>query len=136
MNEIIVAFFLLFGVAFILLASIGLLRFPDIYMRISAVTKSATMGIASMLFAVMFHFWQLEISARILATIVFLFSTSPIASQMIGRAAYFIGVSMWIKSKTDEMSGQYNMKTHSLDSFDKEKLPFKNDDEDEDKNKK
>jgi multicomponent Na+:H+ antiporter subunit G len=124
MTDYIIMFMLIIGTAFIVLATVGLIRFPDIYMRISAITKSSTLGVSGILVAVILHFWQLDITGRTLATILFLFSTAPIASQMIARASYFIGVSMWIKSKTDEMREKYNMDTHELKGYKKGQLPF------------
>lgn len=131
--DILIVFFLVLGTAFIILATIGLIRFPDIYMRISAITKSTTIGVAGILIAVALYFWQLDVTGRIVATIIFLFSTAPIASQMIARASYFIGLSMWIKSKTDQMSEKYNMDTHELKGIDPKDLPYKKDEDQETK---
>jgi multicomponent Na+:H+ antiporter subunit G len=38
---------------------------------------------------------------------------------MIGRAAYFVGVPLWPGTITDELKGQYDMRTHALRSSDR-----------------
>jgi multicomponent Na+:H+ antiporter subunit G len=35
---------------------------------------------------------------------------------MIGRAAYFVGVPLWEETIVDELQGQYDRQTHTLQS--------------------
>ncbi len=42
--EIIISFFLIFGAFFMLVGSIGMIRLPDLFMRLHAPTKSSTLG--------------------------------------------------------------------------------------------
>ena len=67
---------------------------PDVYTRAHAASKSATLGVLSILLGVFFHFWLNEgISVfNSLLAIVFLFITSPIGGHLMGRAAYLSGV--------------------------------------------
>ncbi len=43
--EIIISFFLIFGAFFMLVGSIGMVRLPDLFMRLHAPTKSSTLGL-------------------------------------------------------------------------------------------
>jgi multicomponent Na+:H+ antiporter subunit G len=54
--------------------------------------------------------------------------TAPVGAHMIGRASYFTGVKMWDKSKIDELEGQYDPKTHKLNS-EEQKLAKNNEDD-------
>jgi multicomponent Na+:H+ antiporter subunit G len=73
---------------------IGILRLPDVYTRAHAASKSATLGVLSILLGVFFHFWLKEghFSISLLLGILFLFITSPIGGHLMGRAAYMSGV--------------------------------------------
>ena len=42
--EIIISFFLIFGAFFMLVGSIGMIRLPDLFMRLHAPTKSSKIG--------------------------------------------------------------------------------------------
>lgn len=116
MNEILSALVLLSGAIFTLLAAVGILRMPDIYMRMSAVTKASAMGVGSMLLAAAIYFSDLGIASRALATLLFLLLTAPIAAHRIGRAAYFVGVPLWDKTLCDELKGRYDERSHILSS--------------------
>lgn len=114
MREIVCALLLLSGAAFMLLSAVGILRMPDLYMRMSAATKASTLGAAAMMLAAAVYFGESGITARAVATIIFLLLTAPIAAHMIGRAAYFTGVPLWEKTKFDELAGRYDAETHEL----------------------
>jgi multicomponent Na+:H+ antiporter subunit G len=116
MNELLIIFLTSLGTLFVLLAGVGLVRMPDLYLRISVTTKAATLGIGLILMAVALYFRELAISSRVLAIILFLLLTAPVAAHLIGRASYFIGVPLWKKSVMDELRGQYGHRDHSLAS--------------------
>jgi multicomponent Na+:H+ antiporter subunit G len=93
------------GGLFFALAGLGILRMPDLYTRISATTKAATLGSAFLLLGVGVRFMQLDILVRALAIIVFLALTSPVSAHVIGRVAYHTGVALWEHSHVDEYGG-------------------------------
>lgn len=86
MKELIVAIFVFFGSFFTFIACLGLLRFKDIFMRLHASSNSLVFGISTIMFGVMIHFWDLEISIKSLFIIVFLLLTSPLTAHMISKA--------------------------------------------------
>lgn len=120
MTEIIVVILSSLGTLFILLAAIGIVKMPDLYLRISVTTKAATLGIGLILLAAGIFFSDISILARVIAIIVFMLLTAPVGAHMIGRASYFIGVKMWHKSTIDELEGQYEQKSHKLKSGEEE----------------
>ena len=116
MKEIISLVFIVLGSFFILVSAIGLLRMPDLYMRMSATTKAATLGVGFVVLGTAIQYWEVGIFSRAIIIISFLLITAPVAAHMIGRAAYFDGVSLWENTKIDELKGKYDEKTHNLDS--------------------
>ncbi|SIS88247.1 monovalent cation/H(+) antiporter subunit G [Belliella pelovolcani] len=118
MTEIIVIILSSLGALFILLAAVGIVKMPDLYLRISVTTKAATLGIGLILLGAGIYFSDTAILARVIAIIVFMLLTAPVGAHMIGRASYFTGVKMWKNSKIDELEGKYDTKSHKLKSED------------------
>jgi multicomponent Na+:H+ antiporter subunit G len=114
MNDIIIMIIVSLGTLFILLAAIGLVRMPDLYLRMSVTTKAATLGVGLILIGLALYYMETSITTRVIAIIVFLLLTAPISAHVIGRASYFVGVPLWKKTKIDELEGMYNTKTHDL----------------------
>lgn len=113
-REVITYTLLLTGSAFVLLAAIGILRLPDILMRMHSTSKAATLGAALMLAAVAVHFGEVGVTTRVIAAIIFLFITAPVGAHMLARATYFLGVPLWDKMVLDELKGNYDEETHRL----------------------
>ncbi len=107
MQEMICSILMVIGALFMCIAGIGVLRMPDLFMRISAATKASTLGVGFLLAAVAVKFPVVEIVSRTVAIVVFLLLTAPIAAHMIGRAAYVIGIPLWRNSVADELCGHY-----------------------------
>mgnify|MGYP005837117439 CR=1 FL=1 len=107
MTEAITSLLLLAGGGFMLLAAIGVWRMPDLYMRMGTSTKATTLGLACILTAVAVYSAEASIVARALATIVFVFLTTPVAAHVLGRAAYKVGVPLWEATIIDELRGAY-----------------------------
>jgi len=103
-NDLVVAALLATGAAWMLIASIGILRMPDVYMRMQASTKASSLAAGLMLGAVALHFGQAGVTARALAAIGFLYLTVPVAAHLIARAAYHAGVPLWEGTHVDELA--------------------------------
>ena len=115
MNQTLSAALMIVGATFMLLAAVGIVRMPDLFTRMQTTTKAATLGIGCMLASSAVYFGKLEITARALAVIVFVFLTAPVAAHMIARAAYFIGVPLWKGTIRDDLQGHYDLRTHVLE---------------------
>lgn len=101
---------MLIGSLFILIAAIGILRMPDLLMRMHAATKAGTLGTGLILIGVIFHFQYWNVTIEALLTILFIYITAPIASHLLARAAYFRGVKLAKITITDELKGCYDRK--------------------------
>jgi len=106
-SEIVTALALLVGAAFVFIAALGAFRFPDVYTRIHAVSKATTLGLGCMLLGVAVAFPDGAVIAKIIAVILFIFLTTPIATHMIVRAAYLTKVPQWRGTVVDELKGRY-----------------------------
>ena len=79
------------GSLFTLVASLGLLRLPDVYTRMHAASKAGTMGSCVVLLALAVAAGDWSISARALVGIAFFLLTVPISSHLLAKAAHAAG---------------------------------------------
>ncbi|MFP4370025.1 MAG: monovalent cation/H(+) antiporter subunit G [Bacteroidota bacterium] len=114
MIDLISAIFIFVGSFLILLAAVGLIKMPDIFMRMSATTKAVTLGVGTVLIGTAVFFGDVGIVARAVVIIIFLFLTAPIAAHMLGRASYFDGIPLWEKTIINELEGKYDLTEHKL----------------------
>ena len=86
--EIFVSIFLIIGAFFMLVGGIGIVRLPDLFMRLHAPTKSSTLGLGSFLMAAIIYsaFYGRFGFAEILITL-FAFITAPVSANLIAQAA-------------------------------------------------
>ncbi|MCY6412924.1 MULTISPECIES: Na+/H+ antiporter subunit G [Acinetobacter] len=86
--ELIVSFFVVFGAFFMLVGSIGMIRLPDLFMRLHAPTKSSTLGLGSFLIAAMiFSATQGRFGFAELLITLFAFITAPVSANLMAQAA-------------------------------------------------
>ncbi len=102
--DLLCAALLIAGAIFVLLAAIGLLRLPDLFLRMSATSKAVSLGIGLILLAVVFKAEDPGLKGRALAAIAFLFLTAPVAAHRIGRAAFTRGVPLWKGTVCNELA--------------------------------
>lgn len=119
MSGIFIGALMLIGTFFMLVASLGVLRMPDLFMRLSTTTKASTLGASSLLIATAVHFNDYGITSRIVAIIAFVVMTAPVAAHMLGRAAYISKVQLWKGTICDELHGRYDIEGHILRDPDK-----------------
>jgi multicomponent Na+:H+ antiporter subunit G len=123
MQEVLCSIFMVIGALFMCIAGLGILRMPDLFMRMSAGTKASTLGIGFLLIAVAVRFPLLEVVSRALAIIVFVLLTAPVAAHMLGRAAYIIGVPLWKHSIVDELCDQYDRCAYTFEGDEEQGKP-------------
>ena len=100
--EILTCIFLLLGGVLALVAVAGVLRMPDLFLRMHAATKVGTVSISAIAIGLMIHFSSITVTSRGLLVIAFFLLTAPVAAHMIARAAYRSGVSLWMLTRIDE----------------------------------
>jgi len=84
---------LLSGGFFALIAGLGILRLPDVLVRMHASTKAGTLATGLVVAASMTYFGDLDVAFRGGLIVGFLLLTTPVGAHMIGRAAMRTGAS-------------------------------------------
>lgn len=97
--QIIVGILLCAGTLFILIASVGIVRMPDLYTRMHAATKAGTVGVASLLLALVLAIPDTTVISRTLGTMLFIFLTAPVGAHLLGKAMRQSGYRMWRNPK-------------------------------------
>lgn len=103
--DIIVGIMLVSGALFALVASVGLLRLKDVYMRMHAASKAGTLGSGVMLLALAVYSGDSGIVTRALAGVVFFLLTAPVAAHLLAKASYAVGYRPCSDTKIDELKG-------------------------------
>ncbi len=103
--EVLVSLLLITGGLLSFLGSIGILRFPDVYGRLHAATKSATLGVIGILTGTFLYFLVMHdiFVGKVLLGIIFVFLTAPVGAFMISRAAYLTGVPLSKLTDQDDL---------------------------------
>ena len=102
MIDVLVGFCLVSGAFFMLVAAIGILKLPDLYQRLHASSKAATLGIALLLLGAALHSGNMGVVSRCLMAIVFFVLTAPVGAHLITRAAYYQGEPLAKETLSDE----------------------------------
>lgn len=109
-SDIVVAILLTTGGFFLFVAGLGILRLPDVLIRMHASTKAGTLGVGLVFTGLAVYFGRTAEISMSLLTIVFLLVTAPVAAHAIARAAYRMNVKLWDRMHIDEWKGQYSTK--------------------------
>ncbi|MCA9980799.1 MAG: monovalent cation/H(+) antiporter subunit G [Anaerolineales bacterium] len=104
------------GAVLIFVAGIGLLTMPDMFLRMSASTKAATLGVGLILLGTGFYLGTMVAIGRAFLIFLFILATIPVSAHLIGRAAYSDGVPLWEGTKYNQLEGQYDEAHHILSS--------------------
>lgn len=77
------------GGLFCFLGSLGLAKFPDVFMRLHGPSKATTLGIGCVAVASMVFFTVREGAPSVheLLIIVFVFMTTPVSAHLVAKAA-------------------------------------------------
>lgn len=88
-----IALLLVVGGLFALVGAVGLLRFPDFYMRLHAPTKASTLGVGGVLLASMVASWASgRVGLHELLITLFVFITAPVSANLLALAALHLRV--------------------------------------------
>ncbi|WMJ80186.1 monovalent cation/H(+) antiporter subunit G [Clostridium sp. MB40-C1] len=88
MKIAIMGVFLMSGLFFFMVGTIGVLRFPDIYTRVHGAAKCDTLGAVLCLISLMIYSGFNIVSLKLLLIIVFIWITNPTATHLIVKAKY------------------------------------------------
>ena len=102
MIEVLASIFLLAGSVFMLLAALGLLRLPDLYTRIHAATKAASLGMLLLISGLCLYYFSIALVLKSIFIILFIFSTVPVAAHLIAGTGHLMKVKKWKGTLWDE----------------------------------
>lgn len=106
MSEIAAGILLLLGGFFCAVAGLGVLRLPDVLVRMHASTKAGTLGVGLTMLGVAVQFAGDTggglVVAKALLIVLFLLLTAPVGAHLIGRAAYRSETPLWEGTVVDE----------------------------------
>ncbi len=83
------------GLAFMVITALGMMRLPDFYSRVHAVSKSETLGIALVLLGLILHEGATLVSLKIGLILVFVAVANPVGAHLLTRAALRTGQLPW-----------------------------------------
>lgn len=95
MTEVAVTALLAAGLFFHAVAALGVVRMPDFYTRLHAVSKAETLGVSLTLLAVAVWSGAGLVALKVLVVVAFLFAANPTATHALGRAALRTGLRPW-----------------------------------------
>ena len=98
--ELAVAALILMGGFLAAVGGLGLVRMPDVLIRMHAATKIGTLATGLILAATALHFRQTHEVVQVVLIVLFLLLTAPIAAHMIGRAVINTKVPLWPNDKS------------------------------------
>lgn len=116
MTEIIVSVLIVLGGSFAAIAGLGLLRLPDVLIRMHATTKAGTLAAGLIVLGVSVYFASSLVITKALLIITFLFLTAPVGAHLIARAVYRRKIPLWDKTLFDDaaMKSGYSASKKSL----------------------
>lgn len=89
--DALVVVLLLAGLALNLVAAVGLHRLPDVFCRMHAASKPATLGLLCVLAATALALGEAGVAGKLGLVAALQFATNPVGSHMVGRAAWQAG---------------------------------------------
>jgi multicomponent Na+:H+ antiporter subunit G len=110
--ELLVACFLILGSLVALLTSIGLLRFGDVFLRMHASSKTATLGLWFIMLGTALYFGEALITIKLIALLAIYFFTAPTGTQVLARAAHISGAPKVKQTWIDDLEA-YNREQNS-----------------------
>ena len=90
------------GLFFMLLGAIGIVRMPDVYLRLHAATKCSTLGLGLLLAGAVLHLRGAAVIDKSVMVLVFAFVAAPVGSHMLAKAAMRTRARQWRYTLDDE----------------------------------
>ncbi|HEY2672613.1 MAG TPA: monovalent cation/H(+) antiporter subunit G [Rugosimonospora sp.] len=95
------------GVSVSTSGAVGILRMPDVYLRIQSSSKTVTLGALPVLAALVVVEGPLtSYGGRALIVAVLLLVMNPLATHALARAAYSVGIPMWSGAVVDQAAAR------------------------------
>jgi multicomponent Na+:H+ antiporter subunit G len=95
LSEVVAVISLLAGAFFFLAGTVGLLRFPDVYSRLHALTKADNLGLGLVLFGLAVQAWSWTVALKLAFIWMLVVLASTTACHLVARAALRARVRPW-----------------------------------------
>ncbi|QOP42994.1 monovalent cation/H(+) antiporter subunit G [Sulfurimonas sediminis] len=95
MTDLVSVVFLLLGAVFFLAGTVGLLRLPDVYTRLHALTKADNIGVGFIVTALCFQADSLFAAGKLLLIWFLVFLAGAGVSHLIAKNAFRNGIKIW-----------------------------------------
>jgi multicomponent Na+:H+ antiporter subunit G len=99
LQSIIAGIFIFTGCFFVIVAAIGLVRFPDFYSRIHPSGKCDTLGQGLIFLGLIVYEGFTLISVKMILILIFIFIANPTATYALAKSAHIMGLKPWQKEK-------------------------------------
>ncbi len=97
-----IGIFVICGVFFTFVSTVGVLRLPDIYTRAHTASQADTLGAGFSLAAIALAIGFEPMSIKTVLLLLFIFMTNPTAAHAIARAAHEEGIAAWTRGEDGE----------------------------------
>ena len=98
-SEVISAALLLAGAVFYLAGTMGILRFPDVYTRLHALTKADNLGLGCVALGLALQADSLAAALKLLLIWLLALAASAAVSYVIAMRANALGIAPWRKDE-------------------------------------
>jgi multicomponent Na+:H+ antiporter subunit G len=92
-TSVLTIFFVVSGIFFLLIGSIGTIRLPDFYSRTHATSKSDTLGMMLIIIGLIIFEGLTINSGKLFLVLMFILLANPIGAHALARAAHNSGLS-------------------------------------------
>lgn len=86
---------LILGAFFFMAGTVGLLRFPDVYTRLHALTKADNLGLGLVVFGLAWHAESWHVIGKLFFVWGLVMFSSTTCCHLVARAALDAGISPW-----------------------------------------
>lgn len=115
-RDVAAALLILLGAFVVFSAALGVVRFPDAYMRMHAATKAGVVGSGSIMLGAGLATGSWPTFLIALLGVFFLLATVSLSAHALGRAAYLSGAPLAPETTHDALHGLYPR--HDFDQVD------------------
>ena len=97
LQELVGALLVVLGMPFFLVGTIGLLRFPDVFTRLHALTKADNLGLGLVVFGLLLQADSWETACKLLLIWIAVLFGSATVCHLVAQAALRKGIRPWLR---------------------------------------
>ncbi|MDX2502891.1 MAG: monovalent cation/H(+) antiporter subunit G [Gammaproteobacteria bacterium] len=95
--DIFTTFFLLAGGFFFLAGTVGLLRFPDVYTRLHALTKADNVGLGLIVAGLVLQVESLAVAGKLVLIWLLVLLAGASVAHLVAKVAQQRGIKLWTR---------------------------------------